>query len=164
MSRHIDQDPGPGRRVRPGAGRRVGVWVLRLLVVVGLAVDVYVHLHLAGGYDLNKAAVSEGALFRVEAALAAVAAVLVLLTGRPVAAVVAFLVAAGGVVAVLLYQFVDVGAVGPLPDMYEPLSYPEKTYSLVAEAVAAVAALALLALGTAHRARGPRAAQDRGRV
>jgi len=51
-----------------------------------------------------------------------------------------------------------VGAVGPLPNMYEPLSYPEKTDSLIAEAVAALAALALLAL---HRARRT---QHRGRV
>ncbi len=67
----------------------------------------------------------------------------------------ALLVAAGGVGAVLLYQYVDVGAVGPLPNMYEPLSYPEKTNSLIAEAVAALAALAL------HRARRT---QHRGRV
>lgn len=139
-----------------GKGRGVGAWVLRLLVVAGLVVDVYVHLHLAPGYDLNTAAVSEGALFRVEAALAALAAVLVLLTRRPIGVVVALLVAAGGVAAVLLFQYVDVGAVGPFPDMYEPISYPEKTYSLVAEAVAAVAAVALLALTGVRGVRGVR--------
>jgi len=92
-------------------------------------------------------------LFRVEAALAALAAVLVLVTRRPIGVVVAFLVAAGGVGAVLLYQYVDVGVLGPLPDMCEPISYPEKTYSVIAEAVAAAAALALLALGTTRGAR-----------
>jgi len=153
MNRHL----GAG----PGAGAGVGGVVLRVVVVAGLVVDVYVHLHLAGGYDLNKAVVSEGALFRVEAALAALAAVLVLVTRRPIGVVVAFLVAAGGVGAVLLYQYVDVGAVGPLPDMYEPISYPEKTYSLLGEAVAAVAALALLALGETRTARG---AREHGRV
>jgi len=121
----------------------VGAVVLRLVVVAGLVVDVYVYVHLAGGYDLNPAAVSEGALFRVEAALAALAAVLVLVTRRPIGVVAAFLLAAGGVGAVLLYQYVDVGPLGPLPDMHEPISHPEKTYSLLAEAVAAVAALAL---------------------
>ena len=132
--------------------------LLRLVVVAGLAVDVYVHLHLAAGYDANTAVISEGALFRVEAGVAAVAAVLVLLTRTQIGVVVAFLVAAGGVGAVLLYQYVDVGAVGPLPNMYEPLSYPEKTYSLIAEAVAALAALALL---SPHRASRT---QHRGRV
>ncbi len=132
--------------------------LLRLVVVAGLAVDVYVHLHLAAGYDANTAVISEGALFRVEAGVAAVAALVVLLTRAQIGVMVALLVAAGGVGAVLLYQNVDVGAVGPLPNMYEPLSYLEKTYSLIAEAVAALAALALLAL---HRARGTR---HRGRV
>jgi len=115
------------------------------------------HLHLAAGYDANTAVISEGALFRVEAGVAGLAAVLVLLTRTQVGLVVALLVAAGGVGAVLLYQNVDVGAVGPLPNMYEPLSYPEKTYSLIAEAVATLAALTLLALprarGTRHRGR-----------
>jgi hypothetical protein len=142
----------------PRAGLRVGAMVLRLVVVAGLAVDVYVHLHLAAGYDANTATISEGALFRVEAGVAALAAALVLLTRTQIGVVVAFLVAAGGVGAVLLYQYVDVGAVGPLPNMYEPLSYPEKTDSLIAEAVAALAALALLALHRASRT------QHRGRV
>jgi len=142
----------------PRSGLWVGVMVLRLVVVAGLAVDVYVHLHLAAGYDANTAAISEGTLFRVEAGVAGLAAVVVLLTRTQIGVMVAFLVAAGGVGAVLLYQYVDVGAVGPLPNMYEPLSYPEKTNSLIAEAVAALAALALLAL---HRARRT---QHRGRV
>ncbi len=142
----------------PRAGLRVGAMVLRLVVVAGLAVDVYVHLHLAAGYDPNTATISEGALFRVEAGVAALAAALVLLTRTQIGVMVAFLVAAGGVGAVLLYQYVDVGAVGPLPNMYEPLSYPEKTDSLIAEAVAALAALALLALHRASRT------QHRGRV
>jgi hypothetical protein len=152
MRRHVGSGP---RR-----GARVGGLVLRLVVVAGLAVDVFVHLRLAPGYDLNTAAVSEGALFRVEAALAAVAAVLVLVTRWRVGVVLALLVAAGGVAAVLLYQYVDVGAVGPFPNMYEPISYPEKTYSLVAEAVAALAALALLVLGSTRPARRGR---ERGR-
>ncbi len=150
MSKHVG--------AAPRSGLRVGVMVLRLVVVAGLAVDVYVHLHLAAGYDANTATISEGALFRVEAGVAAFAAVVVLLTRTQVGVVVAFLVAAGGVGVVLLYQYVDVGAVGPLPNMYEPLSYPEKTDSLIAEVVAALAALALLALHrasrTQHRGRG----------
>ncbi len=150
MSKHVG--------AAPRAGLWVGVMVLRLVVVAGLAVDVYVHLHLAAGYDANTATISEGALFRGEAGVAGLAAVLVLLTRTQIGVMVALLVAAGGVGAVLLYQYVDVGAVGPLPNMYEPLSYPEKTDSLIAEAVAALAALALLAL---HRARRT---QHRGRV
>jgi len=56
------------------------------------------------------------------------------------------LIAAGGVGAVLLYAYIDVGGFGPLPNMYEPIWYPEKTISAVAEAVAALAALGLVLL------------------
>jgi hypothetical protein len=38
-------------------------------------------------------------------------------------------VSAGGFAAVLVYQYVDVGAIGPLPNMYDPGQYPEKTLS-----------------------------------
>jgi len=150
MSRHVGTASWPRARV--------GAVLLRGVVVAGLAVDVYVHLHLAAGYDANTAAISEGALFRVEAGVAALAALLVLLTRTQIGVLVAFLVAAGGAGAVLLYQYVDVGAVGPLPNMYEPPRYPEKTYSLTAEAVAALAAFVLL---SPHRARRT---QHRGRV
>ncbi len=93
-------------------------------------------------------------LFRVEAAAAVAAALLVLVARGWPGLLVAFLVAAGGVGAVLLYQYVDVGALGPFPDMYEPVTYAEKTLSLVAEAVAALAALALLLTDLRrHRAR-----------
>jgi hypothetical protein len=47
---------------------------------------------------------------------------------------------------VLLYQYVNVGAIGPLPNMYDPVQYPEKTLSVWAEGIAAVAALVLLVL------------------
>jgi len=72
--------------------------------------------------------------------------VLVLVTRRRVAAMVAFLIAAGGLGAVLLYGYVDVGGWGPLPNMYDPFWYPEKTMSAVAEAVAALGALWLLVM------------------
>jgi hypothetical protein len=122
----------------------------RVVVAAGLAVDVYVHWHLASGYDSVRGSaaphISQGQLFRVEAGLALIALVLVLLIPRRWPAAFAFLVAAGGVAAVVLYRYVDVGAIGPLPDMYEASWYGEKTLSAVAEAVAALAALACLAV------------------
>lgn len=53
----------------------------------------------------------------------------------------AFLVAASAVGALVLYYYVDMGALGPLPDMYEPVWYMEKTVSLAGEGGAALAAL-----------------------
>jgi hypothetical protein len=125
-------------------------WLARLIAAAGLGVDVYVHWHLASGYDAVRGHgsphISQGGLFRVEAALALVALILVLMPRRWTAGL-AFLVAAGGVAAVLLYRYVDVGVIGPIPNMYEPLWYTEKTVSAVAEGIAALACL--FALGSA---------------
>jgi len=121
-----------------------------VVVAAGLGVDAYVHWHLAPGFDGVKGTaspqVSQGELFRVETALALIAIVLVLVTRRRLAAMVALLIAAGGLGAVLLFAYVDVGGWGPLPNMYDPFWYPEKTVSAVAEAVAALGALWLLVM------------------
>lgn len=119
------------------------LWALRLVTAAALAVDAYVHADLAPDYDFTHASISQGALFRVEAGAASLAALLVLLAGRRLLVwAFAFLVAAAGLFAVLLYRYVDVGAFGPFPDMYEPLWYAEKTRSAIAEAVGTVTAAA----------------------
>jgi hypothetical protein len=120
--------------------------LLRLLVAAGLAVDAYVHFDLASSYDSDAVRISQGTLFRIEAIAAVVAAVLVLAFRRWITDVLAFLVALGGFVAVMLYRYVDLGAFGPFADMYEPIWYPEKTLSAVAELIAALAALPLVLL------------------
>lgn len=76
--------------------------------------------------------------------MSAIAGVALLVRPRRYTAAFAFLVSAGGTAAVLLYSYVDVGPFGPVPDMYEPVWYLEKTLSAWAEAVAALAALGLL--------------------
>ena len=124
--------------------------LLTLAVAAGLGVDAYVHWQLAAGFDGIQGTasphISQGGLFRLETALAVIAMLLVLLTRHRLGALLAFLIAAGGLGAVLLYAYVDVGGFGPLPDMYDPIWYPEKTLSAIAEAVAAVGAFALLTL------------------
>jgi len=133
--------------------------VLTLITAAGLAVDAYVHWHLAASFDSLVGAssphISQGQLFRLEAVLALVAMVLVLATRRRFAALVALLVATGGVGAMLLFGLVDVGGLGPLPDMYDPTWSTEKVISLVAEGLAALGALGLLVLPpVASRAGG----------
>jgi hypothetical protein len=108
--------------------------VLALAVVAALGYDAYVHLHLAPLYDAVGSTITQGALFRVEAALAIAAALLVLVSDSRLAWAAAGLVGIGGVAAVVLYRYVDVGAIGPIPNMYEPAWYGEKTWSAVAEA------------------------------
>ena len=118
---------------------------LTALTVVGLAIDAYVHFHLASTFDpIRTSSISQGDLFRVEAVLAIVAALALVLRRRRYTAAFAFVVAAGGVFAVLLYQYVDVGKIGPIPDMYDPFWSTEKALSLIGEAMAALTALALL--------------------
>jgi len=118
---------------------------LTVVVLAGLALDAYVHIDLASTYDGVKSSVlSQGDLFRTEAALATLAAVALLVRPRRYTALFALVVTAGGVGAVLIYEYVDVGAFGPLPNMYEPVWYPEKIQSAWGEGIAAVAALVLL--------------------
>lgn len=115
--------------------------LLRLLVVAGLAVDAVVHLDLAATYDQLGGAISQGALFRLEAAAALLAALALLLRPRPWAWWLAAAVAAAGVVAVVLYRYVDVPAIGPIGRMYEPVWYGEKTLSALVEAATVLLAV-----------------------
>lgn len=135
------------------ASFRLSKTTRRLITVIttaGLGVDAYVHWQLAPNFDtLTGAAsphISQGQLFRLEAVLALIAMLLVLTSRRRVTAGCALLIAAGGLGALLLYGYVDVGGLGPLPDMYDPIWYAQKTISAVAEAVAAAGALCLLLL------------------
>jgi hypothetical protein len=118
--------------------RRPVPLALAVLAAAGLGYDAYVHLHLAKGYDAIGGTLTQGGLFRVEAGLAIAAAVVVLLSDHLLAWAAAGLVGLGGVGAVLLYRYVDVGALGPLPNMYEPVWFPLKSRSALAEGAVAV--------------------------
>ena len=150
---------GTSTHAFPGAVRQLwplgaALWLLRLVTAAGLAIDAYVHADLAPTYDSVKATVSQGDLFRAEAAAAALAALLLLTFRRHLTTwAFALVVAVAGVAAVLVYRYVDIGAFGPFPNMYEPIWFPEKTASVIAEGVAAATALAGLLLAWRSRAR-----------
>ena len=120
-------------------------WVLTALVVLGLAVDAFVHFDLASAFDGNRTSVlSEAQIFRAQSIVAIIVALGVLVRPRRYTAVLAFLVAASALIAVVLYRYVDIGAIGPIPNMYDPYWGPiGKVLSLIGEALAAVAALLL---------------------
>ena len=120
---------------------------LVVVIVVGLAIDAYVHLRLASTFDPIRGTISQGQLFRVEGYAAILAAVFLLVRPGRWSAAVAAVVAGGGLAAVLLYAVVDVGPLGPLPNMYDPTWSTLKTWSAVAEAAAALAAVVLLVVG-----------------
>ncbi|SEN80420.1 hypothetical protein [Actinacidiphila rubida] len=137
--------------------------VVLVLAVAGLGIDAYLHADLASRYDPIMADVSQGTLFRLEAAFAALAALLLIIWRGRLTAAFAFLVAAGGLALLLIYRFHDVGAWGPFPNMYEPVWYDKKVIAVVAQAVAALAALYLFVVGPRigprvgpHRDRRPR--------
>jgi hypothetical protein len=148
--------------LRRGAARPrspVASWALRVGTAAALAIDAVVHWQNATGYDAVKATISQGTLFRVEAGVAVVAALLVLVWPRRSSWILAVLVAASALGAVLLYRYVDVGQLGPLPDMYENTwQVPGKLLSAWAEAAAVV--LAGLGLLTHRGAAPPHAAAD----
>ena len=126
------------RAVARWRGQRAPGWSLRVLTAAALAVDVVVHAGLAPTFDPIRATFSQGQLFRVEAAAAAVAGALILVRANRATWLLAVLVLAGGLAAVLFYQLVDPGQLGPLPDMYDPQWTTAKAASAVAEALGAL--------------------------
>jgi hypothetical protein len=109
-----------------------------------LGIVALVHWQNASAYDAVTATISQGQLFRAEAALAVTVGLLVLVRPRPSSWLAALAVAASALAAVLLYRYVDVGSLGPLPDMYENTwQVPGKLLSAYAEA----AAIGLASLG-----------------
>ena len=116
-------------------------WALRLLVAMGLAIDAVIHLRLAANYQLAyPQGIGGGNLFRIEAVVATAAAAYVLVRGSRLSYSVALLVALSAFAAVVLTRYVEMPSLGPLPSMYEPLWFFEKSLSAAAEGIAALAA------------------------
>lgn len=135
--------------------------VLTAVTAVGLGYDAYAHFDLAGNYDAIKtSALSQGDLFRIEGVGATLAALAVLARPRRYTALIAFAVATVGLAAVLAYRYYNIKGIGPFPDMYEPVWYPEKTRSAYAEGGAAVAAAALFGLSQLAGRRRDRTGHD----
>lgn len=116
---------------------------LRLAVAAALAIDALVHLRLAAIYQLAApGGIGGGNLFRIQAAAAVLVGIFLLVRPSRLAYLVAGLVLLSAFVAVLLYRYVEVPAIGPIPSMYEPIWYGEKTLSAVAEGVGVLLATA----------------------
>jgi uncharacterized membrane protein HdeD (DUF308 family) len=137
---------------------RSGERVLAVVTAALLGVDAFVHLHYAHSYDQFKSStMSEGTLFRIQGVVAIAVGLAVLVWPSVLTWALSLLVAGSAVVAVTLYTYVDVGALGPLPDLYEHTwSPPGKVLSAVAELIAAI--LSVIGLVLALRRRRVRAA------
>lgn len=161
MTDHVTPSPTAGAATAVRASRWRTATVARVLAVVTavlLAVDAYVHLNDASQYDSFKSSVmSEGTLFRIQGVVAIVVAVAVLIWPRVLTWVLALLVSGSAAVAVVLYTYVNVGPLGPLPNLYENTwSPPGKVVSAVAETAAALVAIAGLVLALRMRRRSAR--------
>ena len=119
---------------------------LRIAAAAGLGIDAFVHATSAGLYDGPAGGlVTEGNLFRAEAAASVLLAALVLIRPAPSTWLAVLVVAGTALGAVILYRYIDIGPIGPVPDLYEPTwQVPGKLASAYAEgAVLALSALAL---------------------
>jgi hypothetical protein len=122
---------------------------LRVLAAAALGVSAYVHLHLAHLYAYP-GTISGTDLFRAQGVVAAVVAVVLLATGHRWAWVAAALVGLASFGAVMLYRYVDVGAIGPLPNMYDATwrPSPDKLLSALVEIALPLLWLVHVAVGT----------------
>lgn len=131
--------------------------VLRLLVAATLVVDAVIHFRLAPGYQLaNPGGIGQGNLFYLESAVAVIVAAYVVIRGSRLAYLAALIVAGSALAAVVLSTAVALPAIGPIPAMYEPVWYFEKTLSAVAEGLGVV--LSIVGLTVIRRTVSSRAA------
>ena len=157
--------PAPSARTRRRSWRspvtwalpRAVDWGLRAALAGALGYSGWVHWHLHDLYDANATSVlSQGDLFLAQAIVAwLVAAAVLLLGGHPlwgrVAWLAALVVGAASLAAVLVSVYVDIGRVGIVPSLYEPIWTTEKAWSAVAEGTAAGLAALRLALPLLRR-------------
>jgi hypothetical protein len=124
---------------------------LTIAVVACLATDAYVHLTNAADYGATTTSVlSQATLFRADGVVAVLAALALLIRRSRATWAAAAVVLATGFGAVALYTYVDVGRIGPIPNMYEPTwALPGKTASAWGEGTGIM--LSLLGLLAAQR-------------
>ena len=126
--------------------------LLRVGVASALLVSAVIHLRLADEYSFAfPGGLGGGTMFRLEAVAALAAVALVLWWGGVRGHLPALLVLAGAFAAVVLYRYVPIPAIGPVPSMYEPIWYAEKTVSAIGAGVGS----AVAALGVATALRRP---------
>jgi hypothetical protein len=142
-------------RGRHGMPPSIIIRLMGVATAAMLGIDALVHARDAHFYDaVRTSVISQGTLFRLEAAVAALVAVALLIRPSRLWWAAALIVAASAFGAVLLYQYVDVGQLGPLPNMYEPTwALPGKSASAWAEGAGIVLAAAGM-LTTRARTRG----------
>ena len=116
--------------------------ILGVAAATCLAIDAYVHFRDAGFYGaVTTSVLSQATLFRVQASLAAAVGLALLIRPSRAWWAAALVIAGSAFGAVMLYRYVNVGTLGPIPDMYEPTwASPGKLASAGAEGAATILA------------------------
>lgn len=129
---------------------------LRVAIAIALTTDAVIHLQLAANFQLAApAGIGGGNLFRLQAGAAILAALYVLIRGSRLSYTVAAVVALTAFAAVVLYRYFEIPAIGPIPSMYEPVWYFQKTLTAVAEGAGGTLAI----IGFALLGRGAKPAK-----
>jgi len=134
---------------------------LYALTGAGLIVNAVIHLQLAATFDaVAGPLLSQGDLFRIQAAAGILVAVALVIARRPwtaAIAAIAVIIAVGGLGMLVLSTLVplDLTALG-LPVIFEPVWYSDKVIAALAQGLAALAAAALIVVERRRRAAVPR--------
>lgn len=128
--------------------RPAAVWVLLALAGASLAVSAYVHLHLAKSYAYP-GTISGTQLFVAQGVVALVVAAVLVVTDSRWAWLAAAVVGLASFAAVMSSRYLDIGAIGPFPDMRDATWHPtpDKPLSAAVEALVVLLALARWAWG-----------------
>lgn len=126
---------------------RTGV-LLRVLGALALGCSGYLHLRIALDRPplLDDGQVTLSGLFVAQAVAVLVVVVWVLARGDALAWLAFAAVAAASLAALLLSVYVRIPAIGPLPEIYEPVWYTDKYLAAASAAAAVVVAVVALAL------------------
>lgn len=126
--------------VRPTT--RTGM-ALRVVGAIALGCSGYLHLRIALERPplFADGLVSLSGLFVAQAVAAAVVVIWVLVRGDLLSWLAFGAVALGSLAALVLSVYVRIPAVGPFPQLYEPIWYADKYLAAAAAAVASVVAL-----------------------
>lgn len=122
---------------------RSQLWALRVLIAAGLFTSAVIHLQLAPGYQqAAPGGIGQGNLFRIQAAVAILSGLYILLRGSRPAFLVAAVVALSAFAAIVIYRYVQLPAIGPIPSMYEPVWFTEKVVTASVEGIAGILSIA----------------------
>jgi hypothetical protein len=131
---------------------------LYALTGAGLIVNAVIHLQLAATFDaVTGSLLSQGDLFRIQAAAGILITVALVIARRAWVAAIAVLIAVGGLGMLVLTTLVplDLTALG-LPAIFEPVWYSDKVIAALAQGLAALAAAALIVVKRRRRAAASR--------